>query len=141
MKPILLRIGLRYLNQNPLQTGLLILSVAIGVAVIVAVDLANESASRSFQISAESIIGRATHRITGGPSGLDEDLYRRLRLELGLEKIAPVVEDYITARRLRDQWAATVVVVALEDDRGQCAPDEVAGLRPICRGTLQKLCR
>ena len=100
MKPILLRIGLRYLNQNPLQTVLLIISVAIGVAVIVAVDLANESASRSFQISAESITGRATHRITGGPSGLDEDLYRRLRLELGLEKIAPVVEDYVTVIEL-----------------------------------------
>jgi putative ABC transport system permease protein len=100
MKPILLRIGLRYSNQNLLQTILLILGVAIGVAVIVAVDLANKSASRSFQISADSITGRATHRITGGPSGLDEDIYRRLRLQLGLEKIAPVVEDYVTVIEL-----------------------------------------
>jgi len=74
--------------------------VAIGVAVIVAVDLANRSANRSFQISAESLIGRATHRIVGGPSGLDENLYRRLRIELGLQKIAPAVEDYVTVTEL-----------------------------------------
>jgi putative ABC transport system permease protein len=100
MSLTLLRIGSGHIKGNPLQTILLILGVAIGVSVIVAVDLANRSANRSFQISVESLAGRATHRIVGGPSGLDENLYSRLRVELGLQRVAPIVEDYVTVIEL-----------------------------------------
>lgn len=91
----LLRIGFSHIKQHCLQSILLVLGVAIGVAVIVSVDLANRSANQSFQISTESLIGRATHRIVGGPSGLDENLYYQLTVKLGLEKIAPIVQDYV----------------------------------------------
>ncbi len=97
---MLLRSSLRYLLRHPWQIGLCILGVALGVAVVVAIDLANVSASRAFALSTESVAGRASHQIRGGPTGLDEDLYRRLRSELGLRAVAPVVEGYVVAPQL-----------------------------------------
>jgi putative ABC transport system permease protein len=98
--PLLLRTSLRHLLRHPWQVGLCILGVALGVAVVVAIDLANASASAAFGLSAESVAGRATHQIVGGPSGLDERLYRRLRVDLGLREVAPVVEGYAQAPAL-----------------------------------------
>src|SRR3989442_10613682 len=87
----LLRTGLRDLQRRPLHTGLMVLGVALGVAVVVAIDLANGSARRAFARSTDAVVGRATHQVLGGPSGLPEELFRRLRLE-GFRKSAPVFE-------------------------------------------------
>jgi putative ABC transport system permease protein len=57
------------------QSLLMILGIAVGVAVVVAIDLANASASRAFELSAEVVTGRATHEITAGPEGVDEEVY------------------------------------------------------------------
>ncbi|MCH8062331.1 MAG: ABC transporter permease, partial [Chloroflexi bacterium] len=96
MSAILWRSSLRYLIQHPWQVGLSILGVALGVAVVVSIDLANQSAKRSFNLSTDAVAGRATHHIVAGPSGLPEDVYTRLRVESGIRNIAPVVEGYAT---------------------------------------------
>jgi putative ABC transport system permease protein len=70
----------------------MVLGVALGVAVIVAIDLANQSASTAFSISRESLTGRTTHQIVGGPAGVEEELYKELRVEKGVRLSAPVVE-------------------------------------------------
>ena len=44
----LFKTGLRYFLRRPLQSLLCIFGVALGVAVIVAIDLANGSATRAF---------------------------------------------------------------------------------------------
>jgi putative ABC transport system permease protein len=88
----LARLAVRQLRSHPWQLGLAILGIALGVAVAVSIDLANGSALRAFRLSTEAVSGRATHQIVGGPSGLPEDLYRRLRLELGVRRAAPIVE-------------------------------------------------
>lgn len=99
----LARAGLRDLVRRPLHTALMVLGVALGVAVVVAIDLANEAARRSFARSSEAVAGRATHQVRGGPGGLDEDLYRRLRVEHGVRPSAPVVEGVVTALDLDRQ--------------------------------------
>lgn len=96
MNRSLLLASWRYLLRHPWQLGLAILGVALGVAVVVAIDLANASAQRAFTLSSEAVAGRATDEIVGGPTGLDDTLYLRLRTELGLRDIAPVVEGYAT---------------------------------------------
>lgn len=93
----------RHAWRRPLQSLFLILGVAIGVAMIVAIDLANGSAQRAFELGTESVTGRATHTIGGGPRGLDEALYVQLRTEGGVRNSAPVVEDYVTAVELDAQ--------------------------------------
>ena len=88
----LVRVATRQLLAHPWQLGLAMLGIALGVAVAVSIDLANGSALRAFGLATEAVIGRATHQIVGGPSGLPDDLYRRLRLELGVRAAAPIVE-------------------------------------------------
>jgi len=104
-KPLItiLRLAWRYAWRRPLQSLFLILGVAIGVAMIVAIDLANGSATRAFALGTETVTGRATHQIVGGPSGLDEQIYTSLRRDLGYRSSAPVVESYVTAVELDSQ--------------------------------------
>jgi putative ABC transport system permease protein len=89
---VLTRSSLRYLLRHPWLSALSVVGVALGVAVVVAVDLANASATRAFALSSEAVTGRATHQVVGGPGGLPAGLYVRLRTE-GVTA-APVVEGY-----------------------------------------------
>jgi len=92
---ILWRAGMRNVLRQPWLTVLAILGVALGVAVVTAVDHANESAQRAFRLAAETVAGRATHQVVGGPTGLAEDLYRRIRVELRFRGAAPVVSGHL----------------------------------------------
>lgn len=102
MKFTLFKTILRDQLRRPWLTLLLIISVALGVAVVVAVDLANASATRAFQLSTEVIVGKATHQIVGGANGFDDAVYRSLRLQ-GFRSAAPIVEGYAGALELGGQ--------------------------------------
>src|SRR3990167_9032613 len=88
---MLWRVSRRHLARHPWQIGLSVLGVALGVAVALSIDLANGSARRAFALATEAVTGRTTHQIVGGPIGLDETLYRTLRVALGVRDAAPVV--------------------------------------------------
>jgi len=92
------RSTLRYLLRHRWQAALAIVGIALGVAVVVAIDLANQSASRGFQLSMEQVAGRTTHQLLGGPSGIDEAIYPWLRITQGLRGSAPVVEGRVAIR-------------------------------------------
>ena len=91
----LLRASVRHLARHPWQAGLSILGIALGVAVVVSVDLASASARRAFGLAAEGVTGRATHQVVGGPAGLDERVVPRLARELGVHPLAPVLEAWV----------------------------------------------
>jgi putative ABC transport system permease protein len=93
-------IGRRYLRRHLWQSILMVVGITLGVAVVVAVDLANASAGRAFDLSTESVVGRATHQISGGPTGLDENIYTRLRRAGVVDAVAPLVEAYVTSVQL-----------------------------------------
>jgi putative ABC transport system permease protein len=95
---LLARANWRHLLRYPWQLALAIAGVAIGVAAVVAVDVATTAAERAFQLSVEAVSGHATDRITGPSQGLDDTLYRRLRLGLGMRASAPLVEGYVEVR-------------------------------------------
>jgi putative ABC transport system permease protein len=78
------------------------LGIALGVAVMVSIDLANASATRAFDISASAVTGRATHSIIGS-EGLDESVYVRLRTEARWRRSvesAPIVIAYAVSPQL-----------------------------------------
>lgn len=102
LRPIL-RLAWRHSWRRPLQSIFLVVGVAIGVAMIVAIDLANGSANRAFALGTEQITGKATHQIVGGPSGVEEAVYTRLRRELGYRLSAPVVESFVSVPELDAQ--------------------------------------
>jgi len=93
---ILWRAGVRSILRHPWQTALTVVGVSLGVGVVTAVDLANESAYRAFRIAAETVAGRATHQVVGGPAGLAEGLYPELRIRHRFRRCAPVVEGHVT---------------------------------------------
>jgi putative ABC transport system permease protein len=97
---ILIRIGWRYLIHHPWQSILMIIGISLGVAVVVAIDIANASASRAFDLSTEAITGRATHQITGSTYLLDESVFTKLRLTGLVNYAAPVISEYITSPQL-----------------------------------------
>ena len=74
----------------------MLIGMALGVAVVFAVDIANSSAKRAFALSLDTVTGRTTHHIVGGTSGIDEKIYTTLRTELGVRQSAPVVLGSIT---------------------------------------------
>jgi putative ABC transport system permease protein len=91
----LLRASVRHLARHPWQAGLSVLGIALGVAVVVSVDLASTSARRAFALAAEGVTGRATHQVVGGSAGLDERVMTRLAREVGVQPLAPVVEAWV----------------------------------------------
>ncbi|MBE7550707.1 MAG: ABC transporter permease [Anaerolineales bacterium] len=95
-------LALRHSTRHPIQSLLLILGVALGVAMIVAIDLANGSASQAFALSTDSIAGKATHQIVAAPGDLPTSLYEQLRVELGLTDVAPVVTGLVLLKEAGD---------------------------------------
>jgi putative ABC transport system permease protein len=85
----------RHLLRHPAQLALALLGLALGVATIVAVDIAVASSGRAFELSMEAVNGAATHEITAGPGGIDERLYAGLRRSASGAALAPVVEGYV----------------------------------------------
>jgi len=83
--------SLRFLWQHPWQTWLTFIGIMLGVSMIVAVDLANSSARRAFSLSLETVAGPVTHQVVGGPAGIPEAVYVRMRTELGIRTSAPMV--------------------------------------------------
>ena len=96
MIPVTYRASFSYLLRHPWQLALALLGISVGVAVIVAVDLANASARKAFLLSMDTITGEATHQVIGGPRGVSEDVYAQLRVNQGMRAIAPVVEGAVT---------------------------------------------
>lgn len=92
MSHVLWRSSGRHIARHPWISTLSVVGVALGVAVVVAIDLAGRSSQASFELATEAITGRATHQIVGGPAGIPEELYVSLRSEHGVRQLAPIIE-------------------------------------------------
>ncbi|HRF96347.1 MAG TPA: hypothetical protein PLZ51_14175, partial [Aggregatilineales bacterium] len=103
IRPILFRLAERYINRRFMQSLLFILGVALGVAMVIAIDVANGSAQRAFDLSAQSISGNATHQIIGTSDSLSTTLFDQIRVDLGLRTSAPIVEEYVRGVQLGNQ--------------------------------------
>ena len=90
---VLYRLIVRPLATDPVRALLTVAAVALGVAVIVAVDLASEASMGSFRSSLESLQGSASYEITQ-VGGVPETAYGELaRLPVPLE-LSPRIESF-----------------------------------------------
>ncbi|NPV56211.1 MAG: FtsX-like permease family protein [Anaerolineae bacterium] len=101
--PVLWQFGWRYLLKNRWQSILMLFGIALGVAVVIAIDLANASASRAFEISSEAVSGKATHQISASALGLDESLYIDLRRQGIVDTATPVITEFLSIPQFGDQ--------------------------------------
>ena len=88
--------SLRYLLKHPWQFGLSILGIAMGVAIVVSIDIANFSSAKAFDLSMNAVAGKATHQIIGTSDGIPDSFYAYLRIEKSYKNIAPVIESYVS---------------------------------------------
>ena len=96
-------LSLRTLLRHPIQFAIMTLGIALGVAVMVGIDIANASAARAFDLSTTAVTGRATHAIVAGAQGVDESLYVRLRTDPKWRRqveSAPIVIAYAVSPQL-----------------------------------------
>jgi putative ABC transport system permease protein len=86
------RFIVRQLAREPSKTLLTILGVALGVAVVIAIRMANDSSLRGFSAALEAMAGKTSVEIVGTGAGLQET---RLPELLWLEEygdVSPVIE-------------------------------------------------
>lgn len=76
------------------------MGVAMGVGVVVAIDLAIQSSREAFRVSTEAVAGRATHQIVGSGTGIPDSIFTILRVDKGLRASAPVVDGYVSSPEL-----------------------------------------
>lgn len=91
---LLIKSGFRYYQKNLLQLVLSIVGIALGVAVVIAIDLANSSAIRGFDISMETVSGKATHQIRGSEF-ISDTLLKYVKNKFQINKAAPVIEKFV----------------------------------------------
>ena len=103
MSRLLFRASRRFLLRHTGQLGLAMAGIALGVGVVVGVDLANNSARRAFDTSAALVSGRSTHQLVGVHGTLPESLYPRLRAEFGIHRAAPVIESRVRLPDIPDR--------------------------------------
>ncbi|HEX8680543.1 MAG TPA: FtsX-like permease family protein [Chthoniobacterales bacterium] len=87
---------LRYLLRHRLLAVLNVLSVALGVAVYLAIQIANHSANRAFAASVDVVAGKAALQITAPAAGLPEEVFAAVARERGIAVATPLVRGIVT---------------------------------------------
>ncbi len=82
-----------YLRHERGRTALTVLGVALGVAVLVAIDLANESAVASFRRTVDSVAGSAVLTVRGNTAGIPGPAIATIAATGGVTAAAPLIED------------------------------------------------
>ncbi len=127
---IVLTSWLREIVHAPVQFLLSAVGVALGVAAVVAVDIANHSARESFLAASEAMGEAATH-IVEGPA--TDELYRQIRLQTQFPA-QPVVRGRVRIAGTEDNSAEIfgidpIAAISFADGfDGVSAPDDASGL-------------
>src|SRR6267143_1556122 len=87
---------LRYIGRHRLLTLLNVLSVAIGVAVFLAIQLANTSASRAFAATIDVVAGKSQLEVNAPANDLPDDLFPTVQRTTGITAATPLVRGLIT---------------------------------------------
>jgi putative ABC transport system permease protein len=87
------RLMVRPLFREPARTGLIVLAVALGVAVVLAIDLAGNAATGSFRSSLETLAGDNQLEIAAS-GGVPEDVVEKVASLPYAVRSSPRIEDY-----------------------------------------------
>ena len=96
--PLIRRFVIRPLRADPMRTGMTMLAIALGVAVVVAIDLAGDAAVGSFQSSVTSLLGKVDFEITAN-GGIDENVMAKLTALPVNANFAATIEQRVTTGR------------------------------------------
>jgi putative ABC transport system permease protein len=83
---------LRRVRQEPARTGLTVAGIALGIAVVLAIRLANASALGGFAAALDTVAGRTSLEVIGAGVGVDESRLAGLAWLREWGDISPVIE-------------------------------------------------
>ncbi len=91
---------LRRIAHEPLRSGLTALGIALGVAVVVAIQLTNASSLAGFETALNTVSGRTSLEIVSAGRGVDELRLPELGWLRAYGEVAPVIEgDFVYRQR------------------------------------------
>ena len=88
--------SIRFYRRRPWQLVLAIAGIALGVAVFLGIELANDSARRAFDASSTAAREQTTHRLLPVAGQLPETHYADLKRDPRFVASAPVIEAPVT---------------------------------------------
>ena len=84
---------LRHVRRHWVLAGLNVFAVGLGVAVFVAIQIANGSAARAFEAGVDVVAGKAQLEVRGG---LDDAIFPDVQHAAGVRAATPVIEELAT---------------------------------------------
>lgn len=95
---------LRYIARHRLLALLNVSSVALGVAVYLAIQIANHSANKAFAATIDVVAGKAELQISGAVSGLPDDIFPAVASHPGIAAATPLVRGVVTLPDLPGEY-------------------------------------
>ncbi len=89
---------LRRMAREPLRAGLTAVGIALGVAVVVAIQLTNASSLAGFETALNTVSGRASLEIIGVGAGIEEERIQEIGWLREYGQVAPVIEGDLVYR-------------------------------------------
>ena len=102
-------LALKHLTGRPFRTTLTVVGVAVGVAAVLAIYLANQTVFESFQRTVARVAGEATIHISGAERRLDETLVERIRLHPDVRAVHPYLSQSVTLETADGDTQASMV--------------------------------
>jgi putative ABC transport system permease protein len=161
VRHLLRLVSLRHLTATPGRTIATVIGIALGIAVVFAIDIVNGTVMASFRGTIESISGKTTLSVGEG-TGVPEELLETVKAVPGVLSAVPVIEESVRDMRSGTQLAVLAIDtlgdsevreydvtandVKIEDDlaflndpRAVLVTDELAGRIGIKVGDTLKL--
>ncbi|HMK34151.1 MAG TPA: FtsX-like permease family protein [Desulfomonilaceae bacterium] len=92
----LLKFNIRYYRRHRLVSVLCLMGITLGVGIVVAVALINNSALESFAASVDFLSGKATHSIVSAYGRINENLFAEIWKNPHVQAASPVIEAMAT---------------------------------------------
>jgi putative ABC transport system permease protein len=131
------RLMVRPLFREPVRTVLTILAIALGVAVVLAIDLAGKAATGSFRSSLETLAGDNDLEITAA-GGIPEAVVGTLVTLPFSIRVSPRIEDYVVFADTKKSLPLIGLDLVAEAN-GYVQSDSQKIAEPLTRGTSKNL--
>jgi putative ABC transport system permease protein len=131
---IFFRLMVRPLFREPVRTGLTVLGIALGVAVVLAIDLAGNAATGSFRSSMETLSGDNNLEVTVSGGMPDALVGVMTNLPYAL-RVSPRIEDYAVVRETKQTLPLIGLDFVVEANKFSArAPQNGAGPDDFMKG-------
>ncbi len=107
---------LRYLAQHPLLATLNVGTVALGVALYLAIQIANHSANRAFEASVDVVAGKAQLEVRASAGNLPDKIFPMVARQKGVVAATPIVRGIVTLPDFPGEYLDLLGIDVLTND-------------------------